>query len=136
MLVPGAIVTTHQKQALSTFGPAPFSVMCLWSHLWSFNPAQLLLAPKIPPSQSLPLQNGQSASESRFGTGRNIDEAVDGLEDLVTKNDGIPIGGLLLNDLADPPKGLPHIIDGASAALGMKLIGTIPKAPETWDNQI
>jgi len=108
--------------------------VCLWSHLQSFNPAQLPLAPKLP--QSLPLQDGQSASESRFGTGRNINEAVDGLEDLVTENDGIPIGGLLLNDLADPPKDLPHIIDGASAALGMKLIGTIPKAPETWDNQI
>jgi hypothetical protein len=60
---------------------------------------------------------------------------VDGLEDLVAKNDGITIGGLL-NDLVDPPKNLPHIIDGASAALGMKLIGAIPKAPETWDNQI
>ena len=70
------------------------------------------------------------------GTGRNIDEAVDGLEDLVTENNGIPIGGLLLNDLADPPKDFPHIINGASAALGMKLIGTILKAPETWDNQI
>jgi 3'-5' exonuclease len=133
VLVPGAVVTTHRKQALSTFGPAPFSVVCLRSHLRSFNPAQLPLAPK--PPQSLSLQDGQSTSESRFG--RNIDDSAEAvLEDLVTENDGIPIGGLLLNDLADPPKDLPHIIDGASAALGMKLIGTIPKAPETWDNQI
>ena len=111
--------------------------MCLRSHLRSFNPAQLPPAPKLP--QILPLQDGQSASksgESRFH--KKIDEAVtvDHLEDLDNENDGIPIGGLLLNDLADPPKDLPHIIDGASAGLGMKLIGTIPKAPETWDNQI
>lgn len=66
--------------------------------------------------------------------GKTVDEEAD--KDLVAENDGIAVGGLLLNDLADPPKDLPHIIDGASAALGAKLLGTIPKAPETWDNQI
>ena len=63
VLVPGAIITTHRKQALSTFGPAPFSVVCLRSHLRSFNPAQLPLpaAPKLP---------------------QTIDEEADGMENL------------------------------------------------------
>jgi len=135
VLVPGAIITTHRKQALSTFGPAPFSVVCLWSHLCSFNPA--LLPPPLP----LPLQGGQPMFESEASTtsmkdnpqaSKRVGEEVDDSDE----NDGIAVGGLLLNDLADPPKDLPHIIDGASAALGMKLLGTIPKAPETWDNQI
>lgn len=133
VLVPGAIITTHRKQALSTFGPAPFSVVCLRSHLRSFNPAQLPppAAPKLPQTHSQ--QDGLPTSESR-----NIDEEADGMENLTaaSENDGIPVSGLLLNDLADPPKDLPHIIDGASAALGMKLLGNVPKAPETWDNQI
>ena len=108
--------------------------MCLRSHLRSFNPAQL--PPKLP--QSLPLQDRQQTSRSESRVGRNIDEEADDLpaENLAAENDGIPVGGLLLNDLADPPKDLPHIIDGASVALGMKFLGNIPKAPETWDNQI
>jgi len=131
VFVPGAIVNTHRKQALGTFGPVPFSVVCLQSHLWSFDPAQLPLVPKLP--QRVP---PQPTSDS---VGGNVDEVQpeDGTDsDLVAESDGVPVGGLLLNDLADPPKDLPHIIDGASAALGMKLLGTIPKAPETWDNQI
>jgi len=38
VLVPGAIVSSHAKCALSSFGPAPFSVVALWSHLRTFNP--------------------------------------------------------------------------------------------------
>ena len=104
--------------------------MCLQSHLQLFNPAQTVQLP-------LPLQDGlrQPTSDSKSMFGRNIDE-VNGLEDLVTENYGMSVDGLLLNDLADPPKDLPHIIDGASAALGMKVLGSIPKAPEAWDNQI
>ena len=138
VLILGAIVTTHQKQALNTFGPVPFLVVCLWSHLQSFNLAQLL------PQLHLPLEGGQTTFESELLTtsvrdnpsqaGKTVDEEVD--KHLVAENDGIAVGGLLLNDLADLPKDLPHIIDGVSAAPGVKLLGTILKAPETWDNQI
>jgi hypothetical protein len=33
VLVPGAIISTHKKQALETFGPPPFHIVCLKSHL-------------------------------------------------------------------------------------------------------
>ena len=126
VFVPGAIISTHRKQALSAFGPVPFPVVCLRSHLRSFNPAHLQVAPE--PTQNPP---------QPISTSQVIDRgSADGVEDLVADSDGIPVGGLLLNDLTDPPKDLPHIIDGASAALGMKILGNIPKASETWDNQI
>lgn len=38
MFVPGAIISSHGKHALSCFGPAPFSVVALRSHLKTFNP--------------------------------------------------------------------------------------------------
>ena len=36
--VPGAVVTTHNRRALNTFGDAPFSLVCLRNHLRSYNP--------------------------------------------------------------------------------------------------
>ena len=126
VFVPGAIVSTHRKQALSAFGPVPFPVVCLQSHLWSFNPAHLPVAPELTQNPPQPISTSQVIDRG----------SADGVEDLVADSDGIPVGGLLLNDLTDPPKDLPHIIDGASSALRMKILGNIPKAPETWDNQI
>ena len=42
VLVPGAIVSSHKKRALNSFGPVPFTVVALRSHLRSFNPATSL----------------------------------------------------------------------------------------------
>ena len=39
VLVPGAIISTHQKRPLNSFGLTPFSLVCLQSHLRTFNPA-------------------------------------------------------------------------------------------------
>ncbi|PPR06280.1 hypothetical protein CVT24_000821 [Panaeolus cyanescens] len=39
ILVPGAIISTHHKRPLESFGSAPFSVVCLRSHLRVFDPS-------------------------------------------------------------------------------------------------
>ena len=36
--VPAAIISSHHKQALKSFGPPPFSVVCLRSHLCVYDP--------------------------------------------------------------------------------------------------
>src|SRR6266545_4179872 len=36
--IPGAIATMHNQQALNSFGDTPFSLVCLQSHLRSYNP--------------------------------------------------------------------------------------------------
>jgi hypothetical protein len=38
VLVPGAILSTHRKQALQTFGEPVFSVVCLRNHVKGYNP--------------------------------------------------------------------------------------------------
>ncbi|KAG6818718.1 hypothetical protein H0H93_002526, partial [Arthromyces matolae] len=58
--VPGAIITTHKKQALNSFGPTPFTIVCLRSHLRSASslPSQTL-------QPSTPYRRTNSSSESR-----------------------------------------------------------------------
>lgn len=41
--VPGAIINSHKKRALNSFGPAPFSLVCLWSCTRSYDPLTTLM---------------------------------------------------------------------------------------------
>jgi hypothetical protein len=51
--VPGAIITTHQKQPLMAFGQAPFSVVCMHSHLRTAS-SQFLVTNQITGSEKAP----------------------------------------------------------------------------------
>jgi len=53
VLVPGAIISTHQRRPLNSFGHSPFSLVCLRSHLRTFNPATFRLPPPSLPTQSI-----------------------------------------------------------------------------------
>ena len=53
MYVPGAIITTHQKQPLMAFGQAPFSVVCMRSHLHTAS-SQFLVSNQITGSKKAP----------------------------------------------------------------------------------
>ncbi|KAG6835693.1 hypothetical protein H0H93_015646 [Arthromyces matolae] len=57
--VPGAIITTHKKQALNSFGSTPFSVVCLRSHLKS--------ASSFPPQRLQPTNLTASTVQSQAG---------------------------------------------------------------------
>jgi hypothetical protein len=39
VLVPAAIISSHDKRSLQSFGPTPFSLVCLWSHLRIYDPS-------------------------------------------------------------------------------------------------
>lgn len=59
VLVPGAIISTHHKRSLQSFGLPPFSIVCLRSHVrLCSNSAQLLNPPRI---SSTPVPSGSSA---------------------------------------------------------------------------
>ena len=126
VLVPGALVTSHAKRALNSFGPVPFSVVALRSHLWSFNPATSfhqdsgnspdpLLLPSLP------------LAPPTLGEPEPSDDAA------------VPVGDLLTGALPDPsslePTDADNLlsVDAASAALGEKILGLeqeIPNEPE------
>ncbi|KAJ7158821.1 hypothetical protein C8R46DRAFT_1224735 [Mycena filopes] len=64
VLVPAAIITTHRRQALSIFGPAPFNIVCLRSHLrlgTSF--ARAVPASPLPPDPSQPDPNSNQPQD-------------------------------------------------------------------------
>ena len=44
ILVPAAIISTHYKRSLKSFGPIPFSLVCLRSHLRTFDPTTFHLS--------------------------------------------------------------------------------------------
>jgi hypothetical protein len=88
VLVPAAIVTTHRKKALNLFGPSPFTIVCLRSHLRSYtplpasgiintrrnsfnshaSPSQLIANPKPPSQANSELElNEDSLSQSEPG---------------------------------------------------------------------
>ncbi|PPQ80024.1 hypothetical protein CVT24_003845, partial [Panaeolus cyanescens] len=61
VFVPAAIMTTHHHQPLSAFGPTPFRVVCLRSHLAVYDPLESELTSSIPKSGTLP----EAATPSR-----------------------------------------------------------------------
>ncbi|KAK1227239.1 hypothetical protein PQX77_009768, partial [Marasmius sp. AFHP31] len=62
--VPAAIMSTHRKRALDSFGSTPFHVVTLWSHLKSSDSLPLAYSPGLPdPIRSSPQSNSRRDSE-------------------------------------------------------------------------
>ena len=117
VLVPGAIITSHAKRALNSFGPVPFSVVALRSHLQTFNPATSF-HPDTPSQHD-------SFSPSDSGTLRTQPSVH--LEEPESSDDSaVPIGNLLSSDLSPTQPSASDVslsADPASAALGEKILG-------------
>lgn len=116
VLVPGALVTSHAKRALNSFGPVPFSVVALRSHLWSFNPATSF--------------HQESSNSPDPAILPSLSSAPLSLEEPEPSNDAaVPVGDLLTGALPDPSSLAPTdadnllSVDAASAALGEKILG-------------
>ena len=75
ILVPGAIVSTHCKRSLKSFGSTPFSLVCLRSHLHVFDPSKFHL-PVQRQSQSATTQS--TALTATSGCTPAISEPNDG----------------------------------------------------------
>jgi hypothetical protein len=117
VLVPGAIVSSHAKRALNSFGPVPFTIVFLRSHLQTFNPATSFrendvygLGSNLPLSEMLGPLAPPSLEEPEHG-----DDAA------------VPIGNLLSSDLPDPlepsTSDILLSVDAACAALREKILG-------------
>jgi hypothetical protein len=66
--VPGAIVSTHHKRSLRSFGGPPFSIVCLRSHLRLSNGVSNNLPPDLPPTSSLCLDPKVANQSSHAGS--------------------------------------------------------------------
>jgi hypothetical protein len=119
VLVPGAIISSHAKRALNSFGPVPFSIVALRSHLRSFNPATSF---QIVDTLSHPTTESDSFSPSNARTHPSVH-----LEEPESSDDSaVPIGDLLTSDLSPTQPSASDIslsADSASAALGEKILG-------------
>jgi hypothetical protein len=148
VFVPGAIITTHRNRALLSFGNAPFSIICLRSHLRVFSPATWKT-----PSPTLAVTNSNSGrtgtqiqvqvgSQAESSSSFNIEEpsfentnldyeeaeSSPSLGDIVTENNNTA-------NLPEMPSDYPRNIDHASAAEGQSVFGSHSDNHD-WDSTI
>ena len=119
--IPGALVTTHRKQALNSFGPAPFSIVCLKSHIRVFNPTTYQIPP---PTKQLPIILPSNAAKlEKDAELQDSDATIPGDD-----NGMIALGDLLRGNNSGSSKdfSIPQPVDSASAALGAKILGPDP----------
>ena len=132
VLVPGALVTSHARRALNSFGPVPFSIVALRSHLRTFNPAT-----SFHPDSSTAPDSDHSSSTLPSLPSAPLEEPEP------SDAAAVPVGDLLTDALPDPLSLEPNdtdsllshnlSVDAASAALGEKILGPeqeIPNEPE------
>jgi hypothetical protein len=131
VLVPGAIVATHQQCLLNSFGQPPFSIVCLRSHLRVFNPG-----PMIPPDALPSIADNDRSTNLADSLNQPADIPYIDPEDVSSESS---LGNLLLHDISDSSETTgditerPRAIDPASMALGLETLGP---DPESWDNVI
>lgn len=116
VIVPGAVVTTHKKRALNAFGPTPFNLVCLISHLRTSVPCNepAVHTSELSPRSSAPVLDASASGNSTSSTTEQPD--VEG-----------NIGDLLLQgfeaseseQLTEPH---PRIADSNSTAEGITIL--------------
>ena len=119
VLVPGAIMTTHNKKILQDFGPSPFSVVCLKSHIRTvssrsfehgYTKMQDISSENLQ-SFNLPvIPDLQADAEQETSTGLGTLMSDDG--------DIEPDSQCMLGDNND--------VDDESKAIGLEIIGEMP----------
>ncbi|KAF8809042.1 hypothetical protein BYT27DRAFT_7095289 [Phlegmacium glaucopus] len=148
VLVPGAIIATHHKRALSTFGAAPFTLVCLRSHLQLFqspNPMPHMMPSNSSNQLSQPEQSRSPAivsEEFQAGKSANLKpsepvEEIEGpslaelISDQVQDIDDVDAPDSTALSLST--ENLPHEVDVSSAAEGNSVLGPIP---DQWNTRI
>lgn len=134
--VPAAIVSSHNKQALQSFGPTPFSVVCLHSHLYMYDRLSFHA-----PTTDLDTIN-EPVTDTHVGTGLPMPEALD----VETGNDGGDLSegvGSLLHyattiddtDLETAAGTSQQEVDSDSQTFGQQTLSDITGS-ETWDSTL
>ncbi|EDR10701.1 uncharacterized protein LACBIDRAFT_324541 [Laccaria bicolor S238N-H82] len=127
VLVPGAILTTHGRRSLKSFGKTPFSVVCLRSHL-------RLIDPTVTLEESGSLQSAiqpEVVSED-YSHSESVELSSGDSEELEGEST-VSLAPLLSQDLSGPFIDPSSDRDPASLSLGCEILGT---DPETWDYTI
>jgi hypothetical protein len=125
VIVPGAIITTHHRRPLTSFGNPPFSVVCLRSHLRLFD------------SGGLPIPDSESTAGSFSDT--QLTNSKDNCSSEWPSNEAdegeqSSIANLLSQDLSNSPDKPGDVDqDPSSTALGSKILGN---DPDSWDSII
>jgi 3'-5' exonuclease len=122
ILVPGAIMTTHNKKVLQDFGPPPFSVVCLKSHIQTASPTSIEHNhPSIPEISSEDLQPSSTSVIPDLQADDTEQEASTELGTLISDNHDIELGSqYMLSETNEID------IDNESRALGLEIIGEMP----------
>jgi 3'-5' exonuclease len=122
VLVPGAIMTTHNKKVLQDFGLPPFSVVCLKSHLQT---ASSMLIDHDHPNTSDELFEKSQSSSTLIMPYPPADDTE--------QETSMAVGALISDDFDVEPDSQCKLseaskgdIDDESNALGMEIIGEMP----------
>jgi hypothetical protein len=125
VLVPGAIMNQHHKKTLRSFGPPPFNVVCLRSHLHiatASAPSSIhdsMNAGTKPPiiQEERPISSSDS-SEQDSSADKDVDHVVDGVGDLLKDVESINVA-----DLANIHPSTEHVSDPQSLLEGLSVLG-------------
>ena len=140
--VPAAIVSSHRKRALNSFGPPPFSVVCLRSHLRIYDP----LSFHSPITDSDPINEPVAEVEMEPVIAPGIDVVTDA-DDVIGEvggDDNPPEGvGSLLHyatnvdgaELETTVESSPREVDLDSQSFGQQTLSTL-ESPGTWDGTL
>jgi len=126
VLVPATIVTTHRWKALQSFGGTPFQVVCLCSHLRSFQ--ELPVALEI---NSLPPTSQHDTIRPDHQSSSQTDDDTDNTDNSES------FANLIFNppDQSEMPTSHNQAeeaeVDAGSAALHDEILG---EGPMEWDN--
>ncbi|KAJ3568086.1 hypothetical protein NP233_g5942 [Leucocoprinus birnbaumii] len=124
--VPGAIITSHEKCSLESFGTPPFQLICHRNHLHSFIPV-----PTPQPQVVSSLEIAQSAANtlSKLPPLLLFSDDLDLKEPKSLSLGDMLMGNLSDQNLADSDSGLSHPQPGASLLSGTDTI-------DSWDDKI
>ena len=140
VVVPAAIINTHHKRSLGSFGPPPFSLVCLRSHLKCSNPIK----------QSAPSTNLNSNSDSQKSSPHHTGEdSLPEMNTSTTPRDEEANGGPSLSQLVfdqveelEPRDGSMGTRaaacerDPQSEASGEQILGQIPSMWKTVRSRV
>ncbi|EKM74049.1 hypothetical protein AGABI1DRAFT_133695 [Agaricus bisporus var. burnettii JB137-S8] len=125
----GAIISSHQKRSLDSFGDPPFSLICLRNHLRLYSPTT------SNPSETTTATT--STSTSTLLTSTCIPPHVDVSDDLFDiQNKTISLGESLSSDISGTESANvtnSFAVDNQSASVGAEIIGEVPSE---WDYSV
>lgn len=131
----GAVISSHQKQNLGSFGASPFELNCLWSHLRLYSPSEgiNLTIPSSPDSHP-----PNSSSQNPLLVQPPVPSENEGADDqTAVQTEFISVGESLLSDISDYELDSRSVdefgTDPGSVQVGVEVLGGVPTE---WDYTI